>query len=129
MCLQWGGNIFTFISCSFFIHLLIIKLYHVWFYKVILSEEDIADAKHCQELCELFEDFGCEYWVYKENTERNHHDCLLLHSDERYFILGYFHKKKVTQMQKHQLKLSFSTQKLQFKPFCFLINCFLLHTI
>merc|ERR1711971_735239 len=51
--------------------------------EVILSEEDIADAKHCQELCELFEDFGCEYWVYKENPEKNHHDCLLLHSDDR----------------------------------------------
>ena len=51
--------------------------------EVLLSEEDIADPKHCQELCELFEDFGCEYWVYKENLERNHHDCLLLHSDDR----------------------------------------------
>ena len=81
-----------------------------------MSEEDIADAKHCQELCELFEDFGCEYWVYKENTERNHHDCLLLHSDERYFILGYFHKisYRNTEIKKHLVKSSYSTQKLQF---------------
>ena len=94
----------------FFIHLLIIKLYHVWFYKVILSEEDIADAKHCQELCELFEDFGCEYWVYKENTERNHHDCLLLHSDERYFILGYFHKKSYSNAKTSCQIISFNSK-------------------
>ena len=44
---------------------------------VLLEPSSIANAKHCQELCEKFEDVGCQYWIYQQNT------CFLLTSGAR----------------------------------------------
>ena len=48
----------------------------------LLNTDNIADAKHCQELCGLYADLGCQYWVFKKKDDR-HHDCLLLKGGER----------------------------------------------
>ena len=37
----------------------------------------IADARHCQELCEKFASAGCEYWTFQQDS------CSLLTSGER----------------------------------------------
>ena len=44
---------------------------------VLVNSDSIADARHCQELCEEFESAGCEYWVWQEN------ECFLLSSSKR----------------------------------------------
>ena len=38
---------------------------------------EIADANHCQELCEEFVSMGCKYWTFEINV------CTLLTSGER----------------------------------------------
>ena len=48
----------------------------------LLNTDNIADTKHCQELCGLYADLGCQYWVFKKKDDR-HHDCLLLKGGER----------------------------------------------
>ena len=48
----------------------------------LLNTNNIADAKHCQELCGLYADLGCQYWVFQKKDDR-HHDCLLLKGGER----------------------------------------------
>ena len=50
--------------------------------EIILIQDNIADAKHCQQLCQQFEVVGCHYWVFQENGEGKH-DCSLLASDDR----------------------------------------------
>ena len=50
---------------------------------VVLSQDNIADAKHCQVLCKQFEVVGCHYWVFGFNSLVGKHQCLLLDSDER----------------------------------------------
>ena len=37
----------------------------------------VADANHCQELCEEFSVMGCKYWSFKVN------ECILLSSADR----------------------------------------------
>ena len=50
---------------------------------VVLSQDNIADAKHCQVLCKQFEVVGCQYWVFGFNSLVGKHQCLMLDSDER----------------------------------------------
>ena len=49
----------------------------------LFSTDNIADSKHCQELCEQYEVLGCRYWVFQQNANGDKHDCLLLKGDER----------------------------------------------
>ena len=51
--------------------------------ELILNTDDIADAKHCQILCQLItEPSRCNYWVFQENEEGKN-DCSLLASGDR----------------------------------------------
>jgi len=50
---------------------------------VLLKQESISDAKHCQKLCDQFQSAGCQYWVFQFNREIGKHECQLLKSDER----------------------------------------------
>ena len=50
--------------------------------EIILNTDDIADAKHCQILCQLLTEPRCNYWVFQEKEEGKN-DCSLLASDDR----------------------------------------------
>ena len=43
----------------------------------LVNPSSIADARHCQELCEEFESVGCQYWTFEDNQ------CFLLSSSKR----------------------------------------------
>jgi len=52
--------------------------------EVILTKDDVADAKHCQILCQQLQSTGCQYWVFQLlKNEENKHECVLLKSTER----------------------------------------------
>ena len=48
----------------------------------LVKPANIADARHCQELCEQFETVGCKYWTFQKK-ENGEHECHLLTSDDR----------------------------------------------
>ena len=48
-----------------------------YFGDVIIKSNNIADPKHCQELCEEFESVGCLYWKFEKN------ECYLLADSKR----------------------------------------------